>query len=60
MPINASAKRGLGTSIIQALAMQLHAFIEVADAKPGTAVSVAHTKISVVRDANAMAPLRVV
>jgi two-component sensor histidine kinase len=59
MPVNASAKPGLGTSIIQALAMQLHASIDVADAMPGTAVSVAHTKIGV-RHALAIASPRAV
>jgi len=38
----ASAKAGLGTSIIQALAMQLHASIDVIDTKPGTTVSVSN------------------
>jgi len=35
-------KAGLGTSIINALAAQLDAMIEVADAHPGTAVSLTH------------------
>jgi PAS domain S-box-containing protein len=38
----ASAKAGLGTSIVQALSKQLRATVEVADAKPGTRVSVVH------------------
>ncbi|MEO5951593.1 MAG: histidine kinase dimerization/phosphoacceptor domain -containing protein [Chloroflexia bacterium] len=42
------AKPGLGTSIVQALAQQLHAEIKVSDTNPGTAVSVAHTHIAVV------------
>jgi two-component sensor histidine kinase len=42
------AKPGLGTSIVQALARQLHAEIKVSDASPGTAVSVAHTHIAAV------------
>jgi two-component sensor histidine kinase len=37
-----SGKAGLGTSIVQALAMQLHASIDVTDTKPGTTVSIAH------------------
>ena len=37
-----SAKPGLGTSIIQALARQQDAVIGIADANPGTAVSVVH------------------
>ena len=43
-----SVKPGLGTSIVQALATQLHAVIKVSDAKPGTMVSVAHTQIAAV------------
>jgi two-component sensor histidine kinase len=38
----ASAKPGLGTSIVGALAQQLEARVQIADAKPGTAVSVVH------------------
>ena len=37
-----SAKPGLGTSIVQALSKQLSATVEVADAHPGTRVSVVH------------------
>jgi two-component sensor histidine kinase len=33
----------LGTSIIEALAKQLHARVQVADARPGTEVSIVHT-----------------
>jgi two-component sensor histidine kinase len=39
---NGGAKAGLGTSIVQALARQLQAQINVTDAKPGTAVSITH------------------
>jgi len=39
-----SAKPGLGTSIVQALARQLQAQIDVTDAKPGTAVSITRTQ----------------
>jgi two-component sensor histidine kinase len=50
MPADAvDAKPGLGTSIVQALTMQLHATVKVSDAKPGTVVSVAHTQIAAVR-----------
>jgi two-component sensor histidine kinase len=50
MPADAvSAKPGLGTSIVQALTKQLEAVVEVTDAKPGTAVSIAHTQIAAVR-----------
>jgi len=38
----ARAKAGLGTSIIEALARQLDARIDVADAAPGTIISVVH------------------
>ena len=50
MPADAAdAKPGLGSSIVQALTAQLHAVIKVTDANPGTAVSIAHTKIAAVR-----------
>ena len=39
---SASAKPGLGTSIVAALAQQLGARVQIADAKPGAAVSVIH------------------
>ncbi len=39
-----NAKAGLGTSIVQALAKQLEAKVSIADANPGTVVSVTHTK----------------
>jgi two-component sensor histidine kinase len=39
----ASVSRGLGTSIVAALATQLRAQVLVADANPGTAVSLVHT-----------------
>jgi two-component sensor histidine kinase len=43
MPIhNDNARPGLGTSIIKALASQLHARIEVRDTDPGTMVSLIH------------------
>jgi two-component sensor histidine kinase len=54
----ASGKAGLGTSIVQALAMQLHASIDVTDTKPGTNVSIAH--ISAVERTGAAAALRAV
>jgi two-component sensor histidine kinase len=41
-------KRGLGTSIIDALARQLQAHVHVADARPGTAVSIIHNQIAAV------------
>lgn len=48
MPANpTAAKAGLGTSIIQALAKQLGAKIELMDANPGTNVSIAHKHVAV-------------
>lgn len=40
----ADAKPGLGTSIVEALASQLHATVETKGGDPGTTVSVTHTK----------------
>jgi two-component sensor histidine kinase len=45
----ASIKAGLGTSIVQALTRQLQAVIRVADASPGTAVTIAHAQIAAVQ-----------
>jgi two-component system, sensor histidine kinase PdtaS len=42
----AGATPGLGTSIIEALAKQLHARVQVTDAGPGTAVSIVHTLLA--------------
>jgi two-component sensor histidine kinase len=42
-----SAKAGLGTSIVKALGQQLGAQIDIADAKPGTKVSVVHKYVPV-------------
>jgi len=44
----ASARPGLGTSIVQALSAQLHGVIKVGGADPGTAVSIAHTHLAIV------------
>jgi two-component sensor histidine kinase len=46
----AKAKPGLGTSIVEALARQLSARVQVADARPGTTVSVIHNQIAAVED----------
>jgi two-component sensor histidine kinase len=46
----ASATPGLGTSIVEALARQLNARVHVADAKPGTDVSIIHTQIAIVEN----------
>jgi len=45
-----STTAGLGTSIVEALAKQLHARVKVADARPGTDVRVIHNQISAVED----------
>ena len=42
----ASASPGLGTSIVAALAHQLHARVQVADAHPGTTVTLVHTQLA--------------
>ncbi len=41
-PRIAPPKPGLGTSIVEALAKQLHATVDLADASPGVRVSIAH------------------
>ncbi|HXA38233.1 MAG TPA: sensor histidine kinase [Phenylobacterium sp.] len=48
------AKAGLGTSIVQALAKQLGAVVEVVDTDPGTRISVAHAAISLTGHAAAL------
>ena len=47
MPSAPIAKAGLGTTIVQALAKQLSATVSVANADPGTKVSVAHSYVPV-------------
>jgi two-component sensor histidine kinase len=47
MPSPSSAKAGLGTTIVQALARQLGATVSVANANPGTRVSVAHAYVPI-------------
>ena len=44
----ATSTPGLGTSIVEALARQLHARVKVANGNPGTAVSVIHAHIAAV------------
>ncbi|MFA4892098.1 sensor histidine kinase [Brevundimonas sp.] len=44
----ASATPGLGTSIVEALARQLQARVQVVSGHPGTTVSIVHTQISAV------------
>ncbi|KPF83398.1 histidine kinase [Brevundimonas sp. AAP58] len=46
----ASATPGLGTSIVEALARQLHARIQVEDQHPGTRVSVIHSQLTAVQN----------
>jgi two-component sensor histidine kinase len=48
MPPESEAKPGLGTSIVEALARQLNARVQVASASPGTAVSIIHTQLAAV------------
>jgi two-component sensor histidine kinase len=50
-----SAKPGLGSSIVQALAMQLDGKVSVASADPGTKVSVQHTYVPVIVGQSAVA-----
>jgi two-component sensor histidine kinase len=42
IPVGQPPSKGLGTSIVEALAKQLHATVETSDAKPGTRVSIMH------------------
>jgi two-component sensor histidine kinase len=51
MPIDpAHIRTGLGTSIVQALAKQLSAVVEVEPGRPGTLVAITHTQIALVTD----------
>jgi two-component sensor histidine kinase len=51
MPLDSgSAKPGLGTSIVEALANQLSAQVRISGANPGTTVSIIHTQIAAVAD----------
>lgn len=45
-----TAMPGLGTSIVEALAKQLSAEVDVAPGKPGTRVSIVHKQIGLVKD----------
>jgi two-component sensor histidine kinase len=44
----ATTTSGLGTSIVEALARQLRARVQVSDRRPGTGVSIIHTQIAAV------------
>jgi len=48
MPKSGSAKAGLGTNIVQALAKQLGARIQIADAHPGTNVLVTNSNLALI------------
>ena len=50
-PDDDNAMAGLGTSIIQALAKQLEAHVQVTSGHPGTSVAVTHTQIALVGSA---------
>ncbi len=61
MPLDAASIRtGLGSNIVHALAMQLHASIDVADTRPGTRVSIAHTEMNAVQGAGSAAEFHAV
>jgi two-component sensor histidine kinase len=47
-----NSKPGLGTNIVQALANQLQATINISEAHPGTMVCVAHAELAVVQSEN--------
>ena len=49
-PAGVAVRTGLGMTIVQALAAQLNAVIEVAPKRPGTQVSIRHTQIALVQD----------
>lgn len=54
MPSGSEApKAGLGTSIVEALARQLHAHVQVVDNHPGTKVSIVHAQIAAVEEEDA-------
>lgn len=50
MPQTAPVRAGLGTSIVAALAAQLHASVEITAAHPGTQVSITHSRIALVEN----------
>lgn len=54
-----TARAGLGTSIVQALARQLRASVDVSALSPGTKVSVAHTAVAPVEADNDVAEAQV-
>jgi two-component sensor histidine kinase len=50
MPLTAPVRSGLGTSIVAALAAQLHASVKITPAHPGTQVSITHSRIALVEE----------
>jgi two-component sensor histidine kinase len=50
MPLIEPVRTGLGTSIVAALAGQLHASVETTPEQPGTQVSIKHTQIALVEN----------
>ncbi|CAN5170034.1 hypothetical protein BH10PSE1_BH10PSE1_18320 [soil metagenome] len=56
MPETPPTRTGLGTSIVQTLAQQLHASVTVFPEHPGTKVSIEHTQIALVHEEPAAAP----
>lgn len=50
MPSAAPIRSGLGTSIVAALAGQLHASVEITPKTPGTQVSIRYVQIALVKD----------
>jgi two-component sensor histidine kinase len=50
-----AAKPGLGTSIVDALAGQLEARVQVGNAAPGTTIEIVHSGLAIVREAPAEA-----
>ncbi|CDZ60133.1 sensor histidine kinase [Neorhizobium galegae] len=48
MPLTAPVRTGLGTSIVAALARQLHALVETTPKHPGTQMSITHTQVALV------------
>lgn len=49
-PPGAAIRTGLGTKIVEALAGQLNASVEIVPEQPGTKVSIHHTQIALVQD----------
>jgi two-component sensor histidine kinase len=46
----APVRTGMGTSIVQALARQLGAVVEISPRHPGTQVSIQHTRVALVHE----------